>query len=63
MRKAARGGRIETDERQKLLGASKSLCRRNPVRNWPVGDDPSDAAARVERGKRILENHLDVFAC
>ena len=28
----------------------------------PVGDDPADAATRIERGEWILEYHLDLLA-
>ena len=53
---------IETDQAEQFAG-SLSRCRWiDAVRDRSVSDDVADLAARIERGERILKNHLDAAA-
>ena len=62
MREALRRARVEANQRQQFVGTRKCLCRRDAMGDRPVGDDPPNAATRIERGEWVLEHHLDMLA-
>jgi hypothetical protein len=53
---------IETNHLEQIAGALSRLPGVGAMRNRPVADDLPDLAAWIERGKRILKNHLDAAA-
>src|SRR3982074_1829862 len=53
---------IETDQPQEIAGALPRQFWVGAVRNRSVADDLPDLAAWIERGKRILKDHLDAAA-
>src|SRR6202035_4488822 len=62
MRETLRRAWVEANQRQQLLSARKGLRSRDAMSDRPVGDDPPNAATRIERSEWILEHHLDLLA-
>ena len=64
VRVAAAIGRIEADPVEHLgdIGVLLRL-RHQPVHDRRLADDVGDAQARIERGHRVLEDHLDGERC
>ena len=62
MRKTVGGSGRKLDQLQQLAGLCVRLCLRYTMDDWPLCDQVHDAATRVERGHRVLKNHLDVLA-
>ena len=59
MRKPVRRARIEADELEKPFRLFEGELAWNAGRDRTVRDARADAPARIERGERILEHHLD----
>src|SRR5262249_5120330 len=53
---------IEPDQPQELRRFRMRFCARRAVDSRFLGDDVSTAPRRIERSKRILEDHLQHFA-
>src|SRR5260370_99250 len=51
--------RIETHHGEQLAGTLPRSLGINAIGDRPVANDGADLAARIERGERILKDHLD----
>ena len=59
VREAASGVGREPDDAEELADSTRrGPAPGEPVRAQRLADDPADAVARVERGERVLEDHL-----
>ena len=64
MRIAALEARIEPDAQQQLVDVGRQLrARHEAVHERGLADDGFDAGAGIERGIRVLEDHLHGQAC
>ena len=62
VRIAVRGLGVEADQPQQLARLVQRGLARRAVDDGPLGDDVADAPARIERGERVLEHHLQRLA-
>src|SRR5205823_8608872 len=61
-RKAFQRARIEADQAEQFAGTLSRCGRIDAMRDRPIGNDVTDLSAWIERGERILEDHLNAAA-